>query len=108
MTDSEKEVAAYLRELNVWWKYEYPIFVYDEKDRPRVWTPDFYLPELGVFIEVCGSKNFNYNYRSEIYNKNRVPIIFIHQFKRDDDWRKYLRKRLDEIHNKRWEIIKNV
>jgi hypothetical protein len=41
MEDSEKEVAEYLKQLRIYWIYESPIFVYDEKQRPRVWTPDF-------------------------------------------------------------------
>jgi len=31
MEDLEKQVAAYLRELDLWWIYEFPVFVYDEK-----------------------------------------------------------------------------
>jgi len=69
MTESEKEVANYLTKLNLYWIYQAPVFVYDEKDRPRVWTPDFYIPKLGIYIEVCGSKNFNYDYRDNIYRK---------------------------------------
>lgn len=66
MMDSEKEVANYLSELSLYWIYQSPVFVYDEKGRPRVWTPDFYIPKLGIYIEVCGSEDFNYDYRDEI------------------------------------------
>jgi len=62
MEDSEKEVAEYLKQLRIYWLYESPIFVYDEKGRPRVWTPDFYLPQFGIYIEVCGSEDFDYEY----------------------------------------------
>jgi hypothetical protein len=58
------------------WRYQSPVFVYDEKGRPRVWTPDFYTPKLGIYIEVCGSENFNYAYREKIYEKNSFPVIF--------------------------------
>ena len=40
MTRSEKEVASYLRKLDIRWSYEHPIFVWDENKRPRVWAPD--------------------------------------------------------------------
>jgi len=73
MTDPEKEVAKYLEEKNLWWKFEFPVFVMDEKDRPRLWTPDFYIPSLGVFVEVCGSIMYDYEYRQEIYEKNGIP-----------------------------------
>lgn len=48
MSKPEKEVCAHLRELNLWWHYEQPVFVYDHMERPRVWTPDLYIPELGI------------------------------------------------------------
>jgi len=60
MTRSEKEVAEVLNDLGIKWSYEHPIFVWDDNNRPRVWTPDFYLLQFGVYIEVCGSKDFNY------------------------------------------------
>ena len=97
MTKAEKEVANYLQEINIYWLFEHPVFVSDEKERPRVWAPDFYLPELGIYIEVCGSENFDYDYRAEIYKKNRIPIIFIHHFKEKNNWKEYLRKRIAEI-----------
>lgn len=46
MSEAEREVALYLKELGLCWNFESPIFVYDEKSRPRVWTPDFCI--LGI------------------------------------------------------------
>ena len=108
MTDSEKEVANYLQQLKIWWQYEQPVYVQDEKKRPRVWSPDFYLPELGIYIEVCGSKNFDYDYREGIYKKNRIPVVFIHKYKEKNNWQFYLRKRISEIHAYRESIVKKL
>lgn len=63
MTRAEIQVANYLKQVDLWWVFEFPVFVYDENDRPRLWTPDFYIPKLGLYIEVCGSKDFDYEYR---------------------------------------------
>ena len=97
MTYSEMQVANYLRELDLWWVYEFPVFVYDEKKRPRVWTPDFYIPKLGMHIEVSGSKAFDYEYREKIYKKNGYHVIFLHLYKEKKKWKKYLVKRIMEI-----------
>lgn len=98
MHESEKLVASYLRELNIWWIYESPVFVYDEKGRPRVWTPDFYLPKLGIYIEVCGGRNDkSYGYREEIYRKNGIYVIFVHLYKEEEIWKNFLVKRISEI-----------
>ena len=40
MTNAEKEVAQLLKELGIQWTYEQPLFIWDENNRPRVWTPD--------------------------------------------------------------------
>ncbi|MGD0029472.1 MAG: hypothetical protein ABSC91_11095 [Candidatus Bathyarchaeia archaeon] len=98
MEESEKLVAHYLRELNLWWIYESPVFVYDEKERPRVWTPDFYLPKLGMYIEVCGAENAkSYEYREQIYKKNDVYVVFVHLYKEEKKWKNFLVKRILEI-----------
>ena len=81
MEKSEKQVADYLRELDLWWVYEFPVFVYDEKTRPRVWTPDFYIPKLGMHVEVCGKEREDYEYRDRIYKKNGYHVIFVHLYK---------------------------
>ncbi len=105
MTKAEKEVADYLYEINLYWLFEHPVFILDEKERPRVWTPDFYLPELGIYIEVCGEDRGCYSYREEIYRKNRVQIIFIHQFKEEKDWKKYLLTKIVGINEFREEKV---
>ena len=98
MEESEKLVAGFLKELSIWWVYESPVFVYDEKDRPRVWTPDFYLPKLGLYVEVCGSENIkSYEYREQIYKKNDVYVIFVQVYKEEKKWKNYLVKRILEI-----------
>ena len=98
MTEAEKIVASYLRELDIWWTRESPVFVYDEKERPRVWSPDFYLPKLGRYVEVCGSERAkSYEYRAQIYQKNEVYVIFVQVYKEERKWKNYLVKRIIEI-----------
>jgi hypothetical protein len=109
MNETEKQVANYLRELDLWWIYESPVFVYDEKDRPRVWTPDFYIPKLGMYIEVCGSEEFDYEYREKIYRKNGYHVVFVHLYKERKLWKNYLVKRIKEIENSRHsEVMKMI
>jgi len=108
MTASEKEVAQYLKELGLQWMFESPIFVYDEKDRPRVWTPDFYIPKLGMHIEVCGSEKYDYEYRDRIYQNNGYYVIFIHAYKHAQQWKKHLLKKLMEIEEQRHDEVMKI
>ena len=101
MSQPEREVSQLLDELGIWWKYEYPLFVYDEMDRPRIWTPDFYLPVLGIFVEVCGSQEVDYNYRERVYDKNACRVIFVHYYKEPEKWKSFLVQRLFDMQIKR-------
>ena len=66
----------------------------------RVWTPDFYIPKIGLYIEVCGSAEFDYEYRKQIYHDNNVPIVFVHFYK-EQKWRKFLFMRIKEFEQQR-------
>lgn len=104
MTKPERAVSEFLRdELHVWWKYEFPIFVYDEKERPRVWTPDFFLENLNMYVEVVGSEKYwedkerNYQYRRRIFKKNKVNVVFVHFWK--PDWKEHTAQMIRRIDN---------
>lgn len=100
MMPSEKQVAEFLDSLGLPWIFECPLFVYDERKRPRIWTPDFYIPKLGIYIEVCGSEEFNYEYRKKIYRDNSIPVIYVHFYKKKK-WQKFLFRRIKEIEEQR-------
>jgi len=97
MTRSEKEVADFLKNLGIHWSYEHPIFVLDENQRPRLWTPDFYLISFGVYVEVCGSSSFDYDYRRKILDKNGHKVIFLHLYKESKMWMNHLMRYLEKI-----------
>lgn len=99
MTPTEKEVAEFLRELRIYWVFEAPVFVYDTEGRPRVWTPDFYLPSLGMYVEVWNSETESHEYRERVYKKNGYLVIFVHAFK--PEWKNFLVSRITAIENKR-------
>jgi hypothetical protein len=90
MTNAEKEVAQLLKELGIQWTYEQPLFIWDENNRPRVWTPDFYLFHFGIYVEVCGSDKFDYEYRRSIFDKNGYRVIFVHLYKSEGKWKRHL------------------
>lgn len=108
MTNAEKKVAECLQDLGLWWWYEFPVFIYDDKKRPRVWTPDFYIPKLGMYIEVCGRQRQDYQFRDKTYKENGYTVIFLHLYKEQTKWKKYLVKRIMEIENIRHSEIEKM
>ncbi|UCH31070.1 MAG: hypothetical protein JSV05_06055 [Candidatus Bathyarchaeota archaeon] len=101
MTRSEKQIAKYLKERDLWWEFEFPVFVYEENRRPRLYSPDFYIPKLGLFIEVCGSKDFDYEHREKVYKENGISVVFLHYYKRRMKWKFFLAERIKEIEQQR-------
>jgi len=107
MTNAEKEVANVLKDLKIQWLYEQPVFVWDENKRPRVWAPDFYLKHFGIYVEVCGSEHFDYEYRRKIFDQNGYQVIFLHLFKEKCIWKNHLMIYLTRIMNFRYQQFKN-
>jgi hypothetical protein len=111
MTNAEKEVANVLKEYRIQWLYEQPVFVWDENKRPRVWTPDFYLKPFGIYVEVCGSERFDYEYRRKIFDNNGYRVIFLHIYKKTNTWKNHLLNYLQIFneyrYKKLYEILKS-
>ena len=108
MTNAEKEVAELLKDMGIKWSYEHPVFVWDENKRPRVWAPDFYLVPFGIYVEVCGSQNFDYEYRRKIFDKNGYKVIFLHLYKDPIKWRNHLMEYLERVTEYRNENLKEM
>lgn len=108
MTNAEKEVANFLKKLGIKWLYEQPIFVWDENKRPRVWAPDFYLIAFGIYIEVCGSKDFEYDYRRKILGKNGYRVIFLHLYKETNKWKYHFISHLKLFTNHRIQKLNKI
>jgi len=108
MTKSEQKVAQFLKELGIFWSYEKPVYIWDENNRSRVWSPDFYLANLGIYIEVCGSENFDYDNRKTIYNKNGFDVIFLHLYKDKNRWKRHFMNYLKLITRFRNERFSNI
>ena len=70
------------------------VFVWDDDGRPCVWMPDFYLTQFGIYLEVCGSKDFNYENRKRVFSKNGYSVIFLHVFEGMSLWEDHLKRYL--------------
>jgi len=74
---AEREIDNYLYEHNIRHAYEKPYPIDDNPDNDL--HPDFYLPDLDVYIEHWGLKNKSYEeekkYKMQIYKKNKTTII---------------------------------
>ena len=84
------------------------MYVQDDYNRPRVWTPDFFLVHFGVYVEVCGSEDFDYDYRQRIFDDNGYRVIFLHLYKDKNKWRKYFMFYLERIIGNRYKKLNEI
>ncbi len=84
------------------------MYVTDENKRPRVWAPDFYLVTFGIYVEVCGSVNFDYEYRRKIFDINGYKVIFLHLYKESSKWKNHLVSYLERITDYRYRKLNEV
>ena len=109
MTGEEKKVAFFLTENKFKWEPQPSVSVKDLGDRIRNFYPDFYLTDLGIYIEVCGAERTEkYERTKEIYKKNRIPIIFVETFKEEEKWKHFLIQRIKEIQEWRQSAISTI
>ncbi len=84
--DAEREVASLLDYYGIPWDYEPRSFVLEEDDQGRVleaFTPDFYLPEQDLYIEITvmkqslvTKKNRKLRKLRELYPDIRVKLFY--------------------------------
>ena len=88
--ESEREVARLLDEAGIPWLYEPKTFVLEEDDRGRAteaFTPDFYLPDADLYVEVTTMEQRLVNRKNRKIRKLRergemVTILYRRDFER--------------------------
>ena len=67
---------------------------------------------MRIYIEVCGSKDFNYEYREKICQDNNISIIYLHFYKKQKYWQRFLIKKIKEVEEQRhfeaMKVIENL
>jgi hypothetical protein len=76
----ERRIAEILNKYGIDFKYESPVLVNDNQGKQRIWYPDFYLPEFGVYIENYGidcqpGYDNGRIKKQQIYRRMGLPVI---------------------------------
>lgn len=82
-------------------EHEAPILVRD-RGKPKIWYPDFYLPDFHTIIEyfgVEGDPGYERIKRRKqtVYRKNRIPAIYMSPRDLELDWREELLSEIERI-----------
>ena len=77
----ERRVGEFLEEAGIPFEHEAPILVRD-RGKPKIWYPDFYLPDFHTIIEYFGVEGDPAYERVKrrkraAYRANRIPAIYM-------------------------------
>ncbi|MFC1794069.1 hypothetical protein ACFL3Q_10840 [Planctomycetota bacterium] len=86
----EEQIARLLDRNRITYQYEYPVAVID-REKTRLYYPDFRLPEYGLVIEYFGiNGDSGYDQRKrhkiEVYKKAGIDGLFLTRDSLRGDW----------------------
>ena len=95
----ERRIAYFLDINSIKYQYEPGILVNSGEEKPRIWYPDFYLPEFGSYIEyygLVGQENYEKGIKTKerTYSEMGVDIISIYPWMFAENWQDYIMKEL--------------
>jgi hypothetical protein len=104
-SEGERKIAEFLNNYNIHYIYEKGVLVID-KNKPKIWYPDFYLPEFATYIEyygLAGNQNYDYSieHKKKVYSINGVEVISVYPWTFCENWQKYIIDNLYEISSNR-------
>lgn len=102
---TEQKIARFLDDCDIQYRYEQGVLVLDG-GKPKIWHPDFYLPEFAAYIEyygLAGDKDYDKGIerKTRVYSSMGIDVIPIFPDMICDHWRQYLIGQLAAITQKR-------
>ncbi len=108
----ERRIANILNKYGIDFKYESPVTVNDQQNNLRIWYPDFYLPEYGIYLEYNGiNGNLDYDIgkakRESTYKGNGLEVINIGHHLQPCQLENHILNGIYGIQKKRYSRIKS-
>jgi DNA helicase-4 len=108
---AEKQIAYFLDNNGIKYRYEQALIVNDENNKQRIWYPDFYLPEYGVYLEyygLAGQKDYDIGIKRKesAYRKTGIDVIPIYPWVLKENWKGYVMQELERSVLKKYKKLK--
>jgi hypothetical protein len=109
-SEGERRIADFLESNSIQYYYEPSLLIYPDHEKPRIWYPDFYLPEFGAYIEYFGPVGHQH-YDKGIatketqYSKSGISVIPVYPWTFSENWREYIMRELERITHRRYKDL---
>jgi len=109
-SEGERRIAYFLEENSIRYQYEAGVLVNSIYNKPRIWYPDFYLPEFGAYIEYYGLKgqrsyDNGINRKETVYSRMGLDVIPVYPWSFAEDWQGYIMKELKQSVARRYKTL---
>jgi hypothetical protein len=100
-SEGERRIAYFLGSNSIKYHYESGLLI-NSYEKPRIWYPDFYLPEFGAYIEyfgLAGKQNYDEGIKRKetLYSKTGLAVIPVYPWTFTGDWQEYIMEELERI-----------
>ena len=100
-SEGERRIAYFLEGNSIKYHYE-PGLLINSDEKPRIWYPDFYLPEFGAYIEyfgLVGRQNYDKGIKRKetLYSKTGLAVIPVYPWTFSGNWQEYIMEELERI-----------
>ena len=109
-SEGERRIAYFLDNNSIRYEYERGVLVNSPYDKPRIWYPDFHLPEFGTYIEyygLVGDQNYDRGIKTKeaVYSKMDLGVIPVYPWTFADNWQGYIMKELEQVTSQRYRSL---
>ena len=110
-SDGERRIAYFLEDNSIRYQYESGVLI-NSDNKPRIWYPDFHLPEFGTYLEyygLAGKQDYDKGIKTKetVYSKMRLDVIPVYPWMFAEDWQGYIMKELKNVTVQRYRKLMN-
>jgi len=109
-SEGERRISYFLDINSIKYHYEPGILVNSVERKPRIWYPDFFLPELKIYIEyygLAGNQNYNKGIKTKefVYSKMGIDVIPVYPWMLAKNWKGYIMRELERTSKRRYKNL---
>lgn len=109
-SEGERRIARFLQDNHIRYQYEPAVLVNAPEGKPRIWYPDFHLPEFSAYIEyfgLAGRRSYDAGVKRKLktYESMGYQVIPIFPWTFAEDWKGYTMSELKRVARGRYENL---
>jgi hypothetical protein len=107
-SEGERRIGEFMDSYGIQYRYEQGVLV-EDRGKPKIWHPDYFLPEFAVYIEyfgLAGNREYDNNIKRKksIYSAMGLDVIPVYPWTFCDDWQGYIMDSILGVLNRRIKV----